>query len=358
MMRRICLLGLVALAPFGCTRQGFLKAPEADPEVSGQVGSFSADTHFLLEPIGEPESLLGRAVQISSSGGWTIADSLAPGCEVAVERSVASYEKTYQVGLDDMTTMAAGYRDLVGLNARFGRSVQAEYAVQNAEILQADTRGPCGDVIVSSVRVGTGERRLLRKAEGKAAGGAGKGEIGVRGGREGTSKVEESMRWSSPQAYAFAFKRLSQEPALDVDVSLPASLREGDALSFEIKASRAAYLVIIFLEESGQGGVLWPGPDLATPKVEAGGSLLLPPAGTDRLVAALREPGKPARESLIVYAFTEAGDFERVKPQDAREAGDGAGYAARLAKELVSLPMSRWSRATASYVIEPATPGK
>ncbi|MCA9663617.1 MAG: hypothetical protein KC486_35130 [Myxococcales bacterium] len=347
-------LALALLAPLAlasCTKKGFLKVPEADDEVSGQVGSFTADTHFLLEPIGDPEDLLGRAVQISDSGGWTIADARAPGCEVEVVRQPAEYAKTYEVNLDDMTTLAAGYRDLLGLSARYGRSVQAEYQVQNAEILKADTRGPCGDVIVSSLRIGSGERSLVRRAAGEVKGGAGKGDIGARAGRSGKAEQIDRMEWSTPQAYAFTFKRLADQEPLDLEIAAPTSLKEGQALAIEISATQSVYLVVLFLEEDGPGGVLWPDDTLRFPKVEAGGSLTLPPAGSDPLVAALREPGVPTLETLVLFAFTEEADFDRLRPQGAVVAAD---YAAKLSEELVALPMSRWARTTLSYAIEPA----
>ena len=263
-------LALALLAPLAlasCTKKGFLKVPEADDEVSGQVGSFTADTHFLLEPIGDPEDLLGRAVQISDSGGWTIADARAPGCEVEVVRQPAEYAKTYEVNLDDMTTLAAGYRDLLGLSARYGRSVQAEYQVQNAEILKADTRGPCGDVIVSSLRIGSGERSLVRRAAGEVKGGAGKGDIGARAGRSGKAEQIDRMEWSTPQAYAFTFKRLADQEPLDLEIAAPTSLKEGQALAIEISATQSVYLVVLFLEEDGPGGVLWPDDTLLFPNV-------------------------------------------------------------------------------------------
>jgi len=345
-------LGLgLALAPAGCTKKGFMRAPEADDEIMGQVGSFTSDTHFLLEPLGKPEDLLGRAVQISDSGGWTIADARAPGCEVEAERSPAEYEKHYEVALDDMTTLAAGYRDLLGLSARYGRSLRAEYTVNNTEILKADTRGPCGDVIVSSVRVGSGSRSLVRKAEGELKGSAGKAGIGGGAGRSGSANALDSIQWSTPQAYAFTFARLTNDEHLDVDIHAPTVLQEGQSLSLEMRATQPAHLVVLYLEEEGPGGVLWPSPELPVPTIDRDASLTLPPAGSDPLIAGLRQPGIPALETLVVFAFTEEADFDRLRPQGAVVAAD---YAAELSQELSALPMARWTRTTLSYVIEPS----
>lgn len=343
-------LGAVLITAAGCTKKGFLAVPEADDAVMGQVGSFTADTHFLLEPLGDPEGLLGRAVQISNSGGWTIADALAPGCEVETRRSPAEYDKHYEVALDDMTTLAAGYRDLLGLSARYGRSVHAEYSVQNTELLRADTRGPCGDVIVSSVRVGAGERRLLRTASGEIRGSGGHAGIGANAGRSGDAKQLDVIQWSTPQAYAFTFERNEhQAQSLDLEINAPMVLQEGQALSLEIRASQPVTLIVIYLEEDGPGGVLWPGPDLPLPQIN-GGSLQLPPIGTEPLIAALREPGVRALETLVIFAFTDEADFKRLRPQGAVV---GADYAAKLSQELSTIPLSRWARTTHSYVIEP-----
>jgi len=354
---RSCLFVALALAlPLaltGCTKKGFLAAPQADEEVLGQVGSFTADSHFLLEPLGDPEALLGRAVQISSSGGWTIADTRAPGCEVEADRSPAEYDKHYEVALDDMTTLAAGYRDLLGLSARYGRSIRADYTIHNTEILKADTRGPCGDVIVSSVRVGSGERTLVRSAEGGIKGAASHSGVGVKGGRQGNANAVDSVQWSTPQAYAFTFKRASAEEPLNLDVTAPTILQEGQRLSIEVRATQAASLIVLYLEEDGPGGVLWPGPDLERPLVAAEGSLTLPPAGAQPLVAALREPGVRALETLVIFAFREEADFDRLRP---RGAVRGADYAAELSQELAALPLSRWARTTLSYAIEPTIP--
>lgn len=352
-MSRPLLAVLLTMSLGACTKQGFLKAPEADPEVSGKIGSFSTETHFLLEPTAEAEELLGRAVHVSKSGGWTIADERAPGCQVRVKRSQAEYEKSYRIGLGDMTAMSGGYTDLLKLEARYGRSVEAAMKIQNLETLTADTEGPCGEVIVKSVRIGTGERRLVRKAEGAVKGSAGKGAAMVSGGREGATDVADEMKWSSPQAYAFAYERSTQSKAFNFEADVAPSIEDGTEVRLMFNTNTDAYLVIFFLEESGAGTVLYPHSGLPVVKIKAGETLTLPTAGEQEIKATLRDPKTPARETLVVYAFTTREDFDQFKPAVIGEGDDAVTYAAALTKALSSVPISRWARTTISYEIQP-----
>jgi hypothetical protein len=349
--RALAILSLLSLGT--CTKQGFLKAPEADETVTGKVGSFSADSHFLLEPSADAEDLLGRAVHVSSKGGWTIADERAPGCSVRVKRSGAEYEKTYRIALGDMTAMSGGYGDLLKLEAQYGRSVEAEMKIRNLETLTADTEGPCGEVIVKSVRVGTGERRLLRKAAGSAKARAGKGPVAAEAGREAATDVADSMSWSSPQAYAFTYTQSAQRKVFDFQVEAPDKLTDGERLTVHFTASDDAYLVVFFLEESGAGAVLYPSDQVPLPRVKAGQTLVLPGDTETPIQASLRDPTKPARETLVVYAFTARGDFDQFKPSAIGEGDNAVPYAAAVTRELAKLPISRWARATTTYEILP-----
>jgi hypothetical protein len=83
--------------------------------------------------------------------------------------------------------------------------------------------------------------------------------------------------------------------------------------------------------------------------IAAGGSIRFP-----KLRPALRTQGKAANETLVIYAFTEKGDFETLKPPPGSYQRAGAAYAAELTSKLSAIPMRRWARTTVSYVIEPA----
>ena len=69
-----------------------------------------------------------------------IVDERAPG-QVRVKRSVAEYEKSYRIGLGDMTAMSGGYSEILKLEARYGRSVEAAMKINNVETLTADIEG-------------------------------------------------------------------------------------------------------------------------------------------------------------------------------------------------------------------------
>lgn len=346
----VAVLGSVSLG--ACTKRGFLDAPEVDDEVVEKIGSFTSATHFLLEPTSDAEDLLGRQVHVTSAGAWTIADERAPGCQVRVRESASRYKKKYRVGLGDLTAFTGGYKDMLKLEARYGRSVEAEFEIDNVKTLTADTEGPCGEVIVKSVRVGSGFRKLVRAAEGAAKGNAGNGKIGVAGGREASTEALDSLEWSDPQAYAFSYDRAAQQKQFDFRAELPAKFVDGDPVSFEFSANETAYLVVIVLEESGEGGVLYPSDAVPVPTVKGKAALTLPGPDELAIAAKLRDPEQAARETLVTFAFTHREDFDRLKPA-AMDAGEGLAYAEALEKALQQVPISRWARVTKSYEIVP-----
>jgi hypothetical protein len=349
-MRRVLIVSCACLALAGCRKDGFIAAPEAGSDITRQVGSFDAapQSHLLLFPLASADALLGRSVILSEDGGWTIADERAPGCEVRVERVPAEYTKQYRVALEDLTSLAAGYSQLLGLQAEYGRSIEAEIVIDNTEIMRADIRGPCGDVIVDSVSVGRGERRLLRRAAASADGTAGRGPVGVSAGRSSEAEVKDRIAWQTPQAYAFTYRELSKVEPLHVDVEMSRVIKDGDRLDVRVRSTRDAHLVVFFLEESGAGGVLWPNEEDPPATVQAGETTAL-----GALQAQLRDPETPAIETLVIYAFADEHDYRQLKPDSGVYRTDGAAYAASLTEKLSNISLSRWSRVTVSYRIEP-----
>ncbi len=347
---------LCALSLEACTRQGFLEAPKADTGVTDKIGSFGAETHFLLEPTADAEDLLGRAVHVTSAGGWTIADERAPGCQVRVKRSAVDYEKSYRIGLGDMTALSGGYGELLKLEARYGRSVEAAMKIHNLETLTADTEGPCGEVIVNSVRVGTGERRLQRKAEGAATGKLGKGPIAVGAGREALTDAADEMRWSSPQAYAFTYKQAAAREVFELHVEVPRQVDDGDRIELRLTATAEAFLVIYYVQEDGKGVVLYPNPKVPVPTIAAGQTLVLPGGDGPELAAQLLDPKVGTRDTLVLYAFAARGDFDHFKPMSFADGDDVVTYAARLTQALSAIPISRWDRHTTTIEIQPRSP--
>lgn len=313
--------------------------------------------NLLLFPHGDPEQLLGRAVQATSDGAWTIADSRAPGCEVSVHRTKAEYSARRQVDIHNMTSVSAGFAKFVNLEVKFGRANRADIDVTNTEILHADTRGPCGDTIVDTVFVGHGKRELLASAE---VGGGASGPIGAvtpSANIDTRSQVVDSTSWQSDQAYGFTYKRVGQTPQLDLRLRIPRTVTEGDSVQIELETTRPAYIIVYYLDANGHGDVLWPSQEEPAPQAGPGHVITLPStaersAGID-IKAVLGTPGVKARETLVAYAFTERADFDRLSPGANGASDDGAVYAADLTARLADIPMSRWTRAMVSYVIVP-----
>jgi hypothetical protein len=316
--------------------------------------------NLLLFPHGDPEALLGRAVQATSDGAWTIADARAPGCEVSVRRTKSEYTARRQVDIHNMTSISAGFAKFVNLEAKFGRANRADIDVKNTEILRADTRGPCGDAIVDTVFVGHGKREVVATAE---AGAHASGQIGIVSpslGTESKAQVIDATSWDSDQAYGFTFKRIGQTPQLDLRVKIPRTVNEGDSVRVEFETTRPAYLIVYYLESRGQGDVLWPSQEEPAPSTGPGKVAMLPSpaeksAGVD-IKAALAVAGTKQRDTLVTYAFTEKADFDRLSPGVNGSSDDGPTYAAELTTKLADVPISRWTRSIVTYVIMP-TPG-
>ena len=314
-------------------------------------------SNLLLFPMSDAEGLLGRAVHATGDGGWTIADARAPGCEVAIKRSKAEFATHRQVNIHDLTSVSAGFAKLVDIEARFGKAVNADIAIENTEILSADTRGPCGETIVETVFVGKGKRTLTVSSEIAGKLGVAVGGIVPSAAHEGGSSILDSTEWKSEQAYGFAPKHLGKQEPLDVTVRMAGTVQEGDSLEISIEAGRKAYVVAYYLESDGRAEVLLPTSEEPEPIAEPGKPMTIPTARERaagvKLKATLRKPGLETRETLMVYAFSEKGDFDRLKPAAGGSDAQGAAYAAALTQKLQELPLSRWARVLTGYTIVP-----
>ncbi|MBI5533379.1 MAG: DUF4384 domain-containing protein [Deltaproteobacteria bacterium] len=327
--------------------------PPAPPTTTQQT----QQSNLLLFPMAEAEDLLGRAVHATPEGGWTIAEARAPGCEVSVRKTKAEFSTRRQVNLHDMTSVSVGFAKFVGFEAKYGRSVVADIQIDNTEILKADTRGTCGDLIVDSVFVGRGRRLLSLSSE--VGGKAGVTISGVTPGAEHSSgsNIIDTTEWKTDQAYGFSTRKVANVQPLDVTVRLPSTVQDGELVDISVETSRKAYLVVYYLESDGKAELLWPSNEEPEPTAEPGRAAPIPSqkekmAGIS-IKAALRNPAEEAREMLVVYAFTEKGDFDRLKPAVGSSDTNGAAYAAQLTRRIGDIPMSRWSRSLTSYVIAP-----
>lgn len=351
LLRASIALGLLGLA--SCSGPSLTPSLPKPPKETKSI----EQAHLLLFPIAEAEALLGRSVHTSEDGAWTIADTRSPGCEVEVRRKDAVYSSRREVELDSRTTLSAGYAKLIGFQARFGSANRADIDITNSAILEADIRGSCGDVIVDKIFVGRGKRSLLARAGAEGSLDLAFGPLTPGGSVERGSRLLDTTAWETDQAYGFTFKKIERAEPLHLEVTLPDRVTEGDKVELRFETSRPAWLVVYYLDETGEGQVLWPSSEERAPFAEPGKPAVLPsPSEREAGVAiqaTLLTPGKPTRETLVVYAFAERGDFERLKPEVGGAQPDGAAYAAELSRALSDVPISRWSRKIVGYEIRP-----
>lgn len=352
--RSIVWLAALALAPLAC--KGTLPPPEVDAHRA--EAHATEQGNLLLYPVADAEELLGRAVHVTPDGAWTIADARAPGCTVEIKRQRAQYRTTRQVDVSSLTSLSAGYAKLISAQAKFGRANKANIDIENAEILRADVAGPCGESVVDTVFVGSGKRELLATADRSMAVSGAVSGVTPEAHAEGHAKVVDTLEWKDPQAYGFSYKKLSNEPALEVTPSLPSFINEGESVSISFESNRKAWLLVYYLDAAGKGEVLWPSNEELAPVAAPGQPATLPSekerAHGISLKAALVKPGVASRETFVVYAFADKADFDRF----ARPGGsgdDGAALAAQLAGKIGAVPRSRWSRTILPYVIQPTT---
>jgi hypothetical protein len=334
--------------------------PPPPPPEHGEQSRELEQGHLLLFPSNEPEALLARPVRLSEDGAWSIADARSPGCEVEVRRVPSKYHVRRRVQLKSLTAFSGTFGELLGMEAGFGSATEADIDIENTAVLKADTRGNCDQVFVDQVFVGTGKRKLLAQADAAA-----KASLAVPGGPgagvEGSSVVVDETAWDSPQAYAFTYREAGvTDHGLSLRVAMPSTVKEGQEVTLRIEADEAAYLVVFYRDATGRGAVLWPSAQEPSPQLQAGAPAFLPSAAERsagvRLMAALAEPGKAARETLVVYGFRDADDFRRVSPAPGATFEDGSQAAAQLTAQMDELPLQRWTRSVVSYVITPGDP--
>ena len=221
-------LGLLSLVLAGCPSASV--PPPAVPDAPKQTQDV-AQGHLLLHPVSDADQLLGRAVQTTPDGAWSIADARASGCEVQVRHERAEYETRRRVDVHSMTELAGGFAALVGLEAKFGHATRADIDIANTGIVRADVRGDCGDTVVDQVYVGHGTRKLLTEAVSAAKAGLRLGNVTPSGGYDTGTQVVDETAWKTDQGYAFTFTKVASEPSVDLKIDLAPTLHEGDRKS-------------------------------------------------------------------------------------------------------------------------------
>ncbi len=334
---RIALFCLVAST--ACRQDAPPEPPELDP-----------GEHLLITPRGNPEELLGRTVSEDAAGGYVVSDSRPPGCEVSVRRVPERWQRTYQQDIGRSAHVGTGATPVGELTAQHGKSVRIDAQIANLEVLQADLRG-CSGVVVESVRVGTGKREFLARDETSA-----ELKIKAKGVPVGTGaakwrNVGRSLEWNEPQAWAFAVKDLTGAGDMRVELLLlPEHVVDGEMFSVRILSAQQVYLVAAFVSPS-RSGVILPNSLQPVPTVTAGGNVEL------RLGAKLTAKGVAERDRVVLYAFTERGDFDMFKPPSGNlDSTMVAEYLEGLPARLASIPARRWSKVEGYLLIDPQTP--
>ena len=350
----VALLVAVTAVTLACSPTLPPPSPAAAPSDSRSVDQ----AKLLLFPQADAESLLGRAVQLGGDGSWTMADARAPGCEVGVTREAATFHTSRKVDAHTMTSLAAGYSQLLSIEVKFGRQNTADIEIDNSAVLKADLRGACGEMVVDKVFIGHGTRNLEASA---VVSGQANVHIGVVTGSPSVDtgkSVADALAWSNDQAYGFDVRQGAKSDPLNLTVSLPSIVTEGDEVTATLDASAPAWLVVYYIDGQSHADVLWPSNEEPAPMAGPGNTATLP---SDRerqqgfhIKAALFDHRTASRETLVVYGFADKRDFLAMRPAAASATSDGPAYAAELTKKLQSIPMSRWSRAVVGYVIEPA----
>ncbi len=342
-----------------CLAVGAACSPVAPPVPHAAEGSYSVEQgHLLLSPVQDAEALLGRPVKVTADGAWSIADARLPSCEVVPRRQAARYRVQRRIQLQSLSSLAGQFSQLIGLDARYGAATDADIDIQNTAIMRADTRGECGDVFVDQVFIGYGSRQLVARADANVSASLANTPAGPAAGHDAHSQQIDALQWSEEHGYAFTFREAAVEDrGFFVNVDVPARVEDGDSVPLTIETTADAYVVVLSIDEAGNGAVLWPSDVEPKPLLNANQPTPLPSAAERaagyEIRAQLAQPEAPARESLVVYAFRDAQVFEQLRPPVGNFEGDAAKSAAELTVRASSLPLNAWARRIASYVIVP-----
>lgn len=328
---------LVALVLAACKPDFPPEPPELDP-----------GEHLLVTPRGNPDQLLGRTVTQDPNGGYIVSDERPPGCEVSVRRVPERWHRTYQQDAGRAAHIGTGKTPVGELQIKHGKSVRVDAEIDNLEVLEGDLRG-CSGTVVKTVKVGTGKREFRAREETSAdvkvnAKGV---PVGAGGGKWKT--VGRALEWRDPQAWAFSVQDMAGAADMRVELILmPDSLLDGDEFSIRILSARQVYLVVGFINESGDAGLLLPNSKKPLPSITAGGNVDLV------LRAKLDKASVAQRDRFVLYAFSEQGDFDMFKPPQGKIAPAAAAkYFEELEERLKSIPSRRWTKTEGYLLIEP-----
>ncbi|MBN1654527.1 MAG: hypothetical protein JXA30_12215 [Deltaproteobacteria bacterium] len=310
--------------------------------------------HILVEPVGEPETLLGRHVIRRPNGGYEISDARAPGCKVTPRKKTSKWRRTFHQKVDDVAGSGVNLSRFIALKAGYKKGVRIKAEVTNIETLESDSRGNCGDLFIASVKIGTGQRtfQYLEKLEG----GANVGWKTLSAGGQGSAAkdIEATLTWDTPQAWAFTIGSVKDEEQAEISIIMPEYLKPGERFEPVITAGpRDLWIIVISCDGTEACVVLRPTPKIPTEFVPAGRSIKLWP-----MEAMAAAGGCESHEKMIVYGFPEEEDFKAfLPPAGALSVEDSTEYAITLyerLREKQEIPSRRWVRSEFRYVVESA----
>lgn len=307
--------------------------------------------HLLLTPRGNPDELLGRTVTPAPDGGYIVSDERPAGCDVTVRRVPERWQRSYQQEIGRAAYIGTGKTPVGELTAQHGKTIRVDAQIDNLEVLQADLRG-CTGTVVSSVKVGSGKREFLAREETKvdAKVRTKAGPVGAGGGK--WRAVGRALAWSEPQAWAFSVTDTAGTNDMRVElILLPEQVHDGESFSLKILSAKEVYIVIVSVGGDGKASILAPNAKAPMPKITAAGNVEL------TLQAKLAVPGQDEHNRVVVYAFSERGDFDMFKPPGGKVSSKAAQqWMDGLPERLAKIPTRRWAMTESTLQIVPAPP--
>ncbi|MDD9945396.1 MAG: hypothetical protein OXU20_30410 [Myxococcales bacterium] len=275
--------------------------PDPAPDVAlsnrAQRIPLGENEYLLFRPQDRGDQLLGRPV-VFDEGQPTIGDELMPECVVRTRRTSSRWRATYKERLSRAGGAKATIGPIAKIRADYGNHARIHMAIQNSARLDADFDGDCGAQFVSEVFVGTGARsvRNHRKLGGTAGGSV--ASVGVIGDVTDERDRSTSLSWKDPQAWMFKVRESPRASRIELDVTMPLELRDGEHYTMKVRATQDVWLFVYVREAGGLVEKLWPSQAHPELSLAAGNVHVLP-----QLRAALRDPAVAAQEWMVLCAF-------------------------------------------------------
>jgi len=315
--------------------------------------------YLLFEPTASARELLGKQVIFDEQGAFRVADYLAPGCRVEVGESADEWNREFADHAGNLVSAGGSVLGLVELSAKHEQTTYSSMNIHNTQVLTARLKGPCGQQVITKVKVGNGSRKIYRA---RSTGGGIKlnlPQTGIGAALEGQDfeKLNMDMSWPTPQAWGFELGGQAQEDGVHLEANIdPTTMHNGESYRIRVRSDEATTLLIIAeedLEHGGRSAVILP--VLANGEVQhvstkPGQWLELPQA-----VASLRDPALQQRDTLIVYALRNNAELDALELEYG-ELSDAARteQAQRVMKRLDALPPQTVVRRKIGYLITPA----